>query len=875
MMKLRIRKRCLSVLLAVSLLVGMTGTAFAWDFSQMPNGWSYANFTLSGGMDAGGAFAISVDGRNWKHLLYVSEIMGENDPMGNPSPVYTGADPSMPYYCSLPTVSFDPNDYLQMFGGNLPCVPIGGNSYMPNVPVTVCDRQENDPNIYVHTMYNTGIRYSVIYLKRDVWQTYADRNLTSENFWQTLHMNLDYMGTGLHVMADLRYLQEAFTANGSSVSLSPYLIYGEPYEPLRVTDETTDGVWQDTDGDNVCSAAEIQSNLTLGAPVYYIASGASPESFQADVSLLPAGCVIPVPILMWNEGQVQAAGSANGLYASWTIGVDSSQYMPIPFDYGTFTQPQPQTGYMYSGITGINPWMMQYEWIYDPDDPMNTRNQTLLQLMQNSGFMLEASTRTLFLPYWIEGMPVHALGSNLFRQSRYDSYLSTIFSTIVVPNSVQYLADDLFCMNTAPIPRLHLPTGVQFEHPFWGSDVSTVCTSTYDPAMEAYCQSQGIIYEVCAGHIPLHTHTFDNGVVTPPTYRADGYTTYTCTDPTCGGSYDAPGSARLPAPTLTLQGGTAAPGGTADVTVSLTDNAGLDGITLQPQYDPQTLTLEAVSAAQGLTAALAPDGSVTVTSTATYTGTDLCTLTFRAAADAAAGQQAVQVTSSLTVPADHGEWEPLALAAAQTDVTILSAPTPALTVQSGSGTPGTLVPVTVRLANNPGLVSLLMEISYDATALELDHVEDCGLFGTGSADNPGFVAGHDLTDDPYTICWSDDNAQQANTQNGDLAVFWFRVRTQAQPGAYDVSVRTVDSSTLDLALDPVAVTAAAAQIGVSALSGDANGDGTVTAADALAIRQSLHDPAADPIATANADMDGDGVITENDALVIQRSIVDN
>ena len=879
-MKQRVWKRCLSVLVVVSFLVGMTGTAFAWELPAYPGDHTNLDIMLDGGIDTGGGFVVSADGRNWKHYMYISEILHQYDSMGNPNPADPMMEQSGTYPCWLQSVSFDPNEYMQR-PGYMPYIPIGATPQAPSIPVTVCEPLENDPNIHAYTMCTSGVQYGVVYLKRDAWQSYAEYDPNYPDYGQSLHLHFGNLMGGLHAMLDLRYLQDAYASNGASVSIPSHFIVGETYMPLHVADGANGGYWQDTDNDGVCSASEIQSGLTLGAPVNCTSSFSfHHEYFQADVNLLPAGTVIPIPILIWNEGQTlptQPMQPMDNMPYPIAAGFAANRYLSVPFDYGIFTA---QNGAIYSGITGINPSSLAYDWQYSSSDPTWIRNPSLLALMQTSGFMMEESTQTLFLPDNIDGMPVQALGSDLFRYHGYDANVFSQIQTIVVPNSVQYLANHIFNTMPSAIQRLHLPVGVQCDDAFFSPGVTTVCTSTYDPVMDAYCQMRGIAYEVCAGHIPLHTHTFDSVVVTQPTYHANGYTTYTCTN--CGGSYTTPGSAALSAPTLALQGGSAVPGGTVDVAVALANNGGLDDVTLLPQYDPQTLTLEAVSAAQGSTAAIVSDASgglptVTVTPPAAYTGTDLCTLTFRVAADAAAGQQTVQMTASLTPPAAHADPTPLSLAAAQTEVTIQPAPalSPALTVQSVSGTPGALVPVTVRLEDNPGLISLMMEIDYDPAALELDHVEDCGLFGTGSANDSVFETNHDLSAVPYTVCWSDATTHQANTQTGDLAVLWFRVRMQAQPGTYAVSVRSVDHSTLDLALDTVAVGAGAGQVQISVLTGDANGDGAVSAADALAIRQSLHDPAAAPIAPANADIDCDGVVTENDAAALQQFIVDN
>ena len=427
-------------------------------------------------------------------------------------------------------------------------------------------------------------------------------------------------------------------------------------------------------------------------------------------------------------------------------------------------------------------------------------------------------------------------------------------------------------MTPVCLQRLHLPTGIQFDDLIVNS-MTTVCTSTDDPVLRQYCQTNGIPYEVCAGHVPMHTHVFDDVVVTPPTYHAAGYTTYTCTG--CGGSYQTAGSAALDVPTLTLQGGSAEPGDTVDVTVALTDNGGLDGITLMPQYDPQTLTLEAVSAAsQDWTTAIVPGANdalptVTVTPDTTFSGTTLCTLTFRAAADAAEGQQTVGMTATLTPPAAHVDISPVTLSAAQTNISVLpSAAVPALEMTAGSGTPGSLVSVTVSVRDNPGVIAMLLEANYDASALELMDVVNGTVFGAELME-----AGGDKTAVPYRVCWSDNTAQsQNNTTDGDLVTFRFRVLPGAAEGNHAVTVSLVSGSTFNTDLEDVAFTPCTAQVTVSALRGDANGDGMIDMRDAAAIIRSLRDPQ-QTVAPINADVNGDGIVDRTDAMLIRKYVV--
>ncbi|MBQ7542145.1 MAG: hypothetical protein IJT44_07640 [Clostridia bacterium] len=693
------RQRWLSVLVCMAMLAAMTGTADAWIVSQNRFGEQWASVKLNGVVDANGGFAISADGQNWKHHLSIAEIFMPNPYQNQMNGGYS--DPYGAYMCNLPVVSFDPNDLLM--NGNMTCAP-GTHipDYFYNLPVTTCFTQENDPNIYAQVVNNVGIEYGLIYVKRDVWSTYAATGIQDPMYGELIHIDSP-VSDGIHFLIDLRYLQVAALTNGSLWGGHVMPVLGDSYAPLHVPDNTLPGVWQDQNVDGVCDQNEIQSNIAFGSFMQQYPTTFVLDESQLDVSAIPLNDVIPIPILMWKEGQ--SAGNQmmfTELHLNCFIG--SNRYLPVPIDVGTVVTNTGMPIFGHTGLTGSGPLSL---WTYRVTD-MDGRNPMLLQLYQDSGFMLEEASRTLFLPHTIDGMSIQALGAGLFGFFGYNpNYFSPSLplQTIVVPDSVQYLEDSLFRPEDVAIPRLHLPAGVQFDRPFQTGQVSTVCTCTYDAATDAYCQANNITYEVCAGHTP----------------------------------------------------------------------------------------------------------------------------------------------HALTPPA------------------------PALTATGGSGTPGSLIPVTVRLENNPGLIALTMQANYDTTALALERVDDLGLFGSGT-----FTSGGDLTQSPFTVSWSDDLATQDHTADGDLVTFWFRILPAAAAGTTTVTVSDVAGSTCDAALQVHSPQSGDAQITVSAMAGDVNGDGVLDAQDLLWLTWYLIDPSSVPAAaTINLDADGNGTVDQNDRALLAQRIVDN
>lgn len=100
---------------------------------------------------------------------------------------------------------------------------------------------------------------------------------------------------------------------------------------------------------------------------------------------------------------------------------------------------------------------------------------------------------------------------------------------------------------------------------------------------------------------------------------------------------------------------------------------------------------------------------------------------------------------------------------------------PALRVSDAVCSPGAEVKVTVAIENNPGLVSMSLMCTYDATLLTLVDVEDAGILGD-EMHKPEYTQ-------PYYLTWANDTSKVNFTDNGTLVTLTFKVSEQAKGGS--------------------------------------------------------------------------------------------
>ena len=167
---------------------------------------------------------------------------------------------------------------------------------------------------------------------------------------------------------------------------------------------------------------------------------------------------------------------------------------------------------------------------------------------------------------------------------------------------------------------------------------------------------------------------------------------------------------------------------------------------------------------------------------------------------------------------------------------------------------GSTFDVSVRMENNPGIVSFDLQIDYDADKLELVHSSE------GDFANVAF--GTDVSVRPYPMAWTGGTSANNGTTAGILT---FKVKDGVSNGSTLITVSYGAEPPCDISDHEVDFRLTNGTINIRGfIPGDANGDGNVTARDATRILQ--HVAKWDVVISSEAaDVNGDGKVTARDA----------
>ncbi|MBQ3124068.1 MAG: Ig-like domain-containing protein, partial [Clostridia bacterium] len=176
--------------------------------------------------------------------------------------------------------------------------------------------------------------------------------------------------------------------------------------------------------------------------------------------------------------------------------------------------------------------------------------------------------------------------------------------------------------------------------------------------------------------------------------------------------------------------------------------------------------------------------------------------------------------------------------------------------------------VNISLRNNPGIASMRLSLTYDASVMTLVNVSDLGLLGES-------VHSSDYTAESYTLYWDNGTATSNFTTDGAIVTLTFTIKSDAKSGDYPIIV-DYDFNNDDIVnceLIPVKFEIVNGFVTVkSFVYGDVNDDGKVNPLDSAYLSRYL---AKWPGVTINldaADTNGDGKVNPLDSAILKRHI---
>ncbi len=187
---------------------------------------------------------------------------------------------------------------------------------------------------------------------------------------------------------------------------------------------------------------------------------------------------------------------------------------------------------------------------------------------------------------------------------------------------------------------------------------------------------------------------------------------------------------------------------------------------------------------------------------------------------------------------------------------------PTFYLNAVKGKKGDTVKVVLSLKNNPGIVSLKVDIGYDANILKLVSVEG-GIF-----DATDFGP---ITNNPLAVNWYD-TLNPNNSANGDIAILTFKVKEDAPLGDTAITLSYDGENVYDFDFKNVSFATQDGKVTVvDYFAGDVNGDGLVNNKDTGLLLRYINSWDVE-IDLTSADVNGDGVINNKDLGILERFI---
>ena len=218
------------------------------------------------------------------------------------------------------------------------------------------------------------------------------------------------------------------------------------------------------------------------------------------------------------------------------------------------------------------------------------------------------------------------------------------------------------------------------------------------------------------------------------------------------------------------------------------------------------------------------------------------------------------VTANLVVTAQYVQNEPVS--------TPVPSDVPQIVVESKTTSAGSTVAVNISIANNPGFVTMGIQVAYDSN-LTLLSVSDTGLI-------PGQMFSTEI-ENPQPLYWANPTATADCTVNGKIATLTFKVADNAEEGEYHIRV-SYDYDNYDIYNQSGEAVQFATVNGTLTVTdvvyGDVNGDGRVNNLDGMVLMRHLAKWPSYPASmiSPGADVNADGRINNLDGMILMRHL---
>ncbi len=202
--------------------------------------------------------------------------------------------------------------------------------------------------------------------------------------------------------------------------------------------------------------------------------------------------------------------------------------------------------------------------------------------------------------------------------------------------------------------------------------------------------------------------------------------------------------------------------------------------------------------------------------------------------------------------------------------TVINSDSPLIEVSTAKGKAGQNIDVTISLANNPGIISMMLSLSYDNSYLTLTDVKDAGVLGSAMHSDAYITV-------PYTLSWANDTATSNFMVNGNIVTLTFKVADDAPEGDIPIVINynnshydiyNVDLQTVDFGITNGGITV------TKYIVGDVNGDGSVNSLDRATLARYLANWTgyAEKVVLEAADVNGDGSVNSLDRAILSRHL---